>query len=173
MKKLIGVLVFFFMLPVLFVFNRETGLEKSCAFCRDEVLERQTFYTGNRVLGVLTHKPALNGHVLIIPKRHVERFEDLDPDEVEEIFIAVKKIDRAVQETFGNTDYLLIQKNGVMAGQSVPHVHFHYLPGGRFLAFRFLISPLYRPLSREKLRYLKDVLSESLLKLDATSSNQL
>lgn len=171
-KKLV---VFLGLLVVGFsVFSLDFGKRNSgCAFCKEEVLNAQTFYEGKNVLGLLTHKPALNGHVLIIPKRHVERFEDLSTEETSEISEAIKKIDGAVRNSFGYQDYVLLQKNGAMAGQTVPHVHFHYLPGANFLAVRFLLSPWFKPLSKEKLKLLKDVLSESLSKSDAKLSNQL
>ena len=169
-KKLaISVVLFIFGLSFFFFdFGKKSG---GCAFCREEFLRAQTFYEGKEVLGVLTHKPALDGHVLIIPKRHVERFEDLTYEESLEISEAIKKIDAAVRYVFGYEDYLLIQKNGVKAGQSVPHVHFHYLPGANFLAVRFLLSPWFKPLSNERLKLLKDLLSESLSKSGATLSS--
>jgi diadenosine tetraphosphate (Ap4A) HIT family hydrolase len=40
----------------------------------------------------------------------------------------IKKVDRAVTEVYGTCSYLLLQKNGVEVGQSVPHVHVHYIP---------------------------------------------
>lgn len=145
-------------------FQRFNKLERfgklGCAFCNEEILERQVFYRGNGALGVMTHKPAVPGHVLIIPERHVERFEDLSVEELAAIGETIKKVDAAVRKTFGYTDYLLIQKNGKGAGQSVPHVHFHYLPATNFLAIRFLVSPWLKPLSEDELRLLNQALSE-------------
>jgi diadenosine tetraphosphate (Ap4A) HIT family hydrolase len=34
----------------------------------------------------------------------------------------------AAQKVFGTSSYLLLQKNGYEVGQTVPHVHFHYIP---------------------------------------------
>ncbi len=131
-----------------------------CPFCDREVLERQVFYRGHGALGVLTHKPAVPGHVLIIPERHVERFEELTPEDLAALQETVKKVDAAVRKKYGNTDYLLLQKNGRMAGQTVPHVHFHYLPASRFLALRYLVSPWFKPMSLEELRQANGALSE-------------
>lgn len=131
-----------------------------CAFCTQEVLERQVFYRENGALALLTHKPAVPGHVLIIPERHVERFEDLTSEELMAIGDAIKKVDAVVRKTFGNVDYLLLQKNGRGAGQSVPHVHFHYLPATKFLALRFFISPWLKPLTAKQLKLLNEALSE-------------
>lgn len=163
MKKI----VFIFLTLSLFVaaaltldfqrFNKVSG----CAFCRQEVLNAQVFYRKDGAIGLLTYKPAVPGHVLIIPERHVERFEDLTAEELVALGDAIKKIDGAVRSAFGNTDYLLIQKNGRGAGQTVPHVHFHYLPAAKFLAARFLFSPWLKPLKEEELKLLRETLSES------------
>ncbi len=65
---------------------------------------------------------------LIIPKRHVARFEELTGEEIESIGILIQKIHSAVARYQGETNYYLIQKNGLNAGQSVMHVHVHYIP---------------------------------------------
>lgn len=125
-----------------------------CAFCSHDVIERQVFYRGDRVLGIITHKPAVPGHVLILPIRHVERFENLTSEEIVEMHDLIRKINLAERRLFGNEGYLLLQKNGREAGQSVPHVHFHYLPRSKqeshlLFAARFFLSPWFRPLSPE------------------------
>jgi diadenosine tetraphosphate (Ap4A) HIT family hydrolase len=127
-----------------------------CAFCTSEVIDRQIFYQGREALGITTHKPAVPGHVLIIPTRHVERFEDLTPSEVLEMGETIKKVDAAVRRIYGTTGYLLVQKNGREAGQTVPHVHFHYLPcqkGGSqvLLAIKFFLSPWLPARSAEEM----------------------
>ena len=102
--------------------------DQYCAFCDPQVLLRQTFYEGDLVRALCTHKPIYPGHCLVIPKRHVERFEDLTAEEITEIGITIQKVDQAVKKVFHTGPYLLLQKNGKEVGQTVPHVHFHYIP---------------------------------------------
>lgn len=99
-----------------------------CAFCDPQVLESHIFYEDDLVLALCTHKPIFPGHCLIIPKRHVEQFGALSDEEAFQITRVIKKVDKAVQEVFKTTAYLLLQKNGKEVGQTVPHVHFHYIP---------------------------------------------
>jgi histidine triad (HIT) family protein len=99
-----------------------------CAFCDPVVLKNQKFYEDDLVLALYTHKPIFPGHCLIISKRHVERFETLTDDEITQIGRVVKKVNQAVEKVFKTSSYLLLQKNGREVGQSVPHVHFHYVP---------------------------------------------
>lgn len=99
-----------------------------CAFCDPKVLKAQSFYEDDLVYALYTHKPIVPGHCLIIPKRHVERFEGLTDEEACQICRVIKKVHLAAMKVFGTTAYLLAQKNGWEVGQSVPHVHFHYVP---------------------------------------------
>lgn len=113
---------FFFMKPVSHSSN------EYCAFCDSAVLNNQKFYEDDLVLALYTHKPIFPGHCLIIPKRHVERFEMLTDAEITQIGRVIKKVNQAVEKVFKTSSYLLLQKNGVEVGQTVPHVHFHYVP---------------------------------------------
>lgn len=100
----------------------------TCAFCDQTVLDNQKFYEDDLVFALYTHKPIFPGHCLIIPKRHVERFEMLTDAEITQIGRVIKKVNQVVEKTFNTSSYLLLQKNGREVGQSVPHVHFHYIP---------------------------------------------
>jgi histidine triad (HIT) family protein len=129
-----------------------------CAFCKQEILETNRFYEGEEVQGLLTYKPITSGHVLIVPKRHVERFEDLTAAEMVEIQALIQKIDAYHQ----HKDYLILQKNGWHAGQTVPHVHFHYIPSEKFLALKTVTRHFFKPLSQDELKLLRERFAESL-----------
>lgn len=106
----------------------QASFNDPCPFCDQNVLNNQTFYEDDLVLALYTHKPIFPGHCLIIPKRHVERFEILTDAEISQIGKVIKKVNQAVIKVFKTSSYLLLQKNGLEVGQSVPHVHFHYIP---------------------------------------------
>lgn len=106
----------------------QSSFNDYCAFCDPTILKNQTFYEDDLVLALCTHKPILPGHCLIVSKRHVERFEMLTEAEIAQIGSVIKKVNQAVEKVFETSSYLLLQKNGLEVGQSVPHVHFHYVP---------------------------------------------
>lgn len=113
-----------------------------CAFCDPNVIHAQKFYEDEEIVALYTHKPVMPGHCLIIPKRHSERFEMITDKENAAIGRGIKKVDQAVSKVFGTSSYLLLQKNGVESGQTVPHVHFHYMPRqeGDSSSLKFLIN---------------------------------
>jgi histidine triad (HIT) family protein len=129
MRKALSVLLILCVcfLGGLYSFSQE--IEKNyCAFCDPAVLQAQVFYEDDLVYALCTYRPIFPGHSLVIPKRHVERFEMLTDAEMLRIDQVLKKVNTAVREVFHTSAYLLLQKNGREAGQTVPHVHFHYIP---------------------------------------------
>lgn len=67
-------------------------------------------------------------HILIVPKRHLERPEELRADEIHDMMIGSEEIAQilGVKET----GYRLLFNVGKHAGQEIDHVHLHLI-GGR------------------------------------------
>jgi histidine triad (HIT) family protein len=74
----------------------------------------------------LDHRPLFPGHVLLIPREHIETLPDLPEDQVAQIFQSAKSLCRAVQEATGAQGSFLAVNNRV--SQSVPHLHIHIVP---------------------------------------------
>lgn len=103
---------------------------EACPFCRDEVIHSQQVYEGKLVRVLYNFRPALEGHILIIPKRHVSLFENLTDDEIVEMKSAIQKMQTAFEKAYDKSDYILVLQNGPNGGQSVPHTHLHMIPKG-------------------------------------------
>ncbi len=99
-----------------------------CPFCDPAVIKDQLIAETEKFMVLYSLTPATEGNLLLIPKRHIERFEELDPREALELFGLIKKTQRVFQDCYGLSDYLLLQKNGKNAGQSVKHIHVHAIP---------------------------------------------
>lgn len=127
-KIFFGLVFFLITLSLWIIFFSPTKPWALCPFCSSVVLEGQKFYEDEQTIALCTHRPITPGHVLVISKRHVERFENLTDEECLAITKTIKKVHRAVSKVFGTDPYLLHEKNGSEVGQSVYHVHFHYVP---------------------------------------------
>ncbi len=79
-------------------------------------------------LAFLDINPLAEGHTLVIPKRAVERFDELTADEAADLGRAVREAATRVMRATGAPGYNLLQNNGSVAGQEVPYVHFHIIP---------------------------------------------
>lgn len=67
------------------------------------------------------------GHVLVVPRRHVETVYDLTPPDGDQLMRAVVRVARAMRERFEPDGLSVWQSNGPAANQEVPHVHMHVL----------------------------------------------
>ena len=72
--------------------------------------------------------PAVDGHVLVIPKEPAETIFELSPEAAAVLIKTTQRIAAAVKSALGCPGVMLAQLNGAAAGQSVPHIHFHVLP---------------------------------------------
>ncbi|KAI3370528.1 hypothetical protein L3Q82_025290, partial [Scortum barcoo] len=66
--------------------------------------------------------------VLVCPLRTVERFRDLRPDEVADLFSTTQRVANLVEKHFNATSLTISIQDGPEAGQTVKHVHVHVLP---------------------------------------------
>ena len=100
-------------------------------------------FESERVLAFLDITPLSEGHTLVIPKRQAERLEDLPPDDVAEIARQLGAIARRICTVTNAEGYNILQNNGRVAGQEVPHVHFHIIPrrAGDGLGYRWNAKP--------------------------------
>jgi histidine triad (HIT) family protein len=99
----------------------------------------QKVFENERVFAFLDINPLAEGHTLLIPKQETARFEDLDPDLAGELGRQLPAIARAVMAATGAEGCNILLNNGPVAGQEVPHVHFHIIPrqAGDGLGYRW------------------------------------
>ncbi len=104
-----------------------------CLFCKIAAGEipANKVYEDDMVLAFYDIDPKAPVHVLVIPKTHLDGARGITADNsgvVAHIFEVIPTI--AAQ--LGISDYRVITNNGVDAGQTVHHLHFHVM-GGRVL----------------------------------------
>lgn len=70
----------------------------------------------------------LDGYSYVIPKRHVPLIVDLRDDEASAVMTMVRQLARAITAELRPDGLNVFQNNGLVANQTVPHVHFHVAP---------------------------------------------
>lgn len=73
--------------------------------------------------------PQADGHTLVIPKVAAENLFDLSNEAAADLIWTVKKVAQAIKTGLTASGVTIFQLNGSEAGQTVPHIHFHILPG--------------------------------------------
>ena len=99
-----------------------------CIFCK--IISRQI---PAKILNETSHSicfldafPLTKGHVLVIPKNHHKKIQDMSSIENSDLFSLVHAMMSKVDSITGST--LIAIHNGETAGQEVPHVHVHLVP---------------------------------------------
>lgn len=104
--------------------------DPNCIFCKIVSVEipASVVYESESVLAFLDIAPLAEGHLLVIPRDHFFRLDELLPSVAAEIGTVLPRLARAVLDVTGAEGYNLLQNNGKSAGQLVGHVHFHLIP---------------------------------------------
>lgn len=131
--------------------------DPDCIFCKIVAGEIPALriHEDDTILAFLDIGPLAEGHLLIIPKEHAERLEDTRPETLAHLAGQLPRLARAVLAVTQAAGYNLLQNNGRVSGQEVPHVHFHIIPraSGDGLGYRWLASS-YQPGRADELRRL-------------------
>lgn len=80
-------------------------------------------------LAFLDIRPLFHGHVLLVPRAHVQTLGDAPPELVPPLFLAARRLARAVERGLGADGTFVAMNNRV--SQSVPHLHIHVVPRRR------------------------------------------
>ena len=78
------------------------------------------------LLGFLDRRPVFKGHVLLVPREHVDTLLDLPPRLHAPLLEATQRLARAVVDGLGAQGSFVAMNNVV--SQSVPHLHVHVVP---------------------------------------------
>ena len=105
-------------------------MEPDCIFCKivKGEIESKKVYEDDNFFGILDNNPISEGHTLIIPKKHFETILDLPTELYSECFDMLKKSGKTLMEQIQADGFNVINNNFSVAGQIVPHLHFHIIP---------------------------------------------
>jgi histidine triad (HIT) family protein len=96
-----------------------------------KVAESEKFYA------FLDIRPLTKGHTLVVPKKEVDYFFDLEHDLLSEIMVFARGVAKALEKTVS------CERVGItVAGLEVPHAHVHLIPMNRIADLSFEHDPL-------------------------------
>lgn len=85
-------------------------------------------YEDAKTISFMDLMPQAEGHVLVIPREPAETLLDLSVAGAEACIRTTQLLASAVKRAFDVPGIMIMQVNGSVAGQTVPHVHFHIIP---------------------------------------------
>lgn len=131
--------------------------DPSCVFCK--IISGQIpclrVFEDDATLAFLDVGPLAEGHLLVVPKQHIERLDHMSVEDVVAVTRHLPMLAQAVMKATGAAAFGILQNNGRESGQDVPHVHFHVIPrkAGDGLGYRWNVSK-YAPGRAEEVRQL-------------------
>lgn len=123
---------------------------KECSLCSSGITDSQLLYENDLMCVVYPKKPQVYGHLMIVPKRHVQLYSDITNEEAISLKETIKHIFSSFTTSKQAIGYNLLSNNGSKeVDQSVPHFHMHI-----FVRFQNDINPfkiLSKKIPREEL----------------------
>lgn len=101
-----------------------------CIFCKiiQGEIPAYKVYEDEKNIAFLDIFPRAKGHTLVIPKKHYETFDSMSPEDSLAFTQALTKVTVLLKNKLKSDGYNLFSNNGTVAGQEVPHAHFHIFP---------------------------------------------
>lgn len=105
-------------------------IEDNCIFCKiaQKKIDAKIIDENEEAIAFLDTFPLASGHTLVIPKRHYEKLQEFEFDQVTPLFSLVHKLSASVERGTGAQSTLIAIHNGKDAGQEIPHLHVHIVP---------------------------------------------
>lgn len=99
-----------------------------CEFCQIINRERTAYivYENENLVSFLDSDPVNEGHVLVVPREHVDSLDKMQDSTLSDIMSVLKKIVKALCEIYESDGYSIMQNGGKFCDYG--HIHFHIFP---------------------------------------------
>lgn len=96
-----------------------------CVFCNivSGKIQAKKVFENDKFVGFFDISPLTPGHTLVVPKKHIGNFWDMDDKTAGELFTTVKNVSKRYMEKLKPQRVML-----AVIGVDVPHVHVHVIP---------------------------------------------
>ena len=129
---------------------------KNCELCelikeKDRLIEKN-----DSCFAIINLEPLKKGHIMVLPKRHIEKMSDLSEQESKAIFDMLNNLKDRLNKKYSE-DVIIFINTGKHSSE--PHLHIHILPskGNIRNFFQSYENVAYRKrLSNEELKKFKD-----------------
>lgn len=99
-----------------------------CIFCDIKKNPENRIHENEFVFSVYDNYPVSKGHALIITKRHVETYFELNIDEKKALDQEIIYLKKFLDQKYNPDGYNIGINNGISAGQTIFHLHVHLIP---------------------------------------------
>lgn len=115
-----------------FILNARHGMQ-GCFLCelpkKKQSVKSLVLYKGKKAFVILNRYPYSNGHLMVVPHRHLAQFEELNQEEHKELGLLIGRSITALKKGLRAEGINVGLNLGKVAGAGVEdHVHYHVVP---------------------------------------------
>ena len=99
-----------------------------CIFCKiasNEANSRK-LYEDDKIIVFMDLNPESNGHMLVVPKKHITDFTEMDDETIVAINNGAQKMHKLIMDKLNPDGIRLVVNYGIL--QVVKHYHLHLIP---------------------------------------------
>jgi len=133
-----------------------------CKFCQivAKNLPSSIVFEDESSFAFLDHRPLFPGHVLFVPKDHLETLADLPAHLAGSFFTNAQRLAGAVERAMKAEGSFVAINNRV--SQSVPHLHIHIVPRNKGDGLRGFFWPRQKYENEDQMRRVADAIKAEL-----------
>lgn len=100
----------------------------NCIFCKiaNNEADSKKLYEDDKIVVFMDLNPDTNGHMLVVPKKHITDFTEMDNETIVAINEAAKRMHKLIMEKLNPDGIKLVVNYGEL--QVVKHYHLHLIP---------------------------------------------
>ncbi len=100
----------------------------NCDFCNRQEMKSRSFIETKNEYCIYSNIPLVEGHSLVIPKKHVISIRGLSDNDIATLFKTVRIVAKKLNKIYKAEGMNFAFNEGAVAGQRIPHLHIHILP---------------------------------------------
>ena len=132
-----------------------------CIFCKIVQGEIPCYkiYEDENNIAFLDISPRTKGHSLVIPKKHSDTLDSISQGDYIALSLAVTKVAHLLKSKLSADGYNIFCNNGTVAGQEVPHTHFHIFPRFADNKIKMTLPPILEDIKKNLSEIHKQIIS--------------
>lgn len=109
-------------------YKKKFSAKIKCEFCHENKKQDCRGLAGIYWRVLVNIYPYMDGNVMIVPKRHLERVEDINEDEWKDFGDTLKRTQKVLGKIFKTKSFNVGLNVGIESGASIPHLHWQVIP---------------------------------------------